>query len=250
MERSAAATPETGTAALVGEGAARRLVAPILASVPGLIHAFTVRGSEPAAVIREAAGSTLPLRPLRPVPGAPVRTVRAVDGAAAVEALEGDGLATTLPGLALGVRVADCLPILLCDPRSRAIAAVHAGWRGTVAGVLRAAIIVLRDLGARPGDLRVALGPGIGPCCFEVGEEVVERFLAADPEASGCVLDGTPPRIDLVAANRRQALLAGVPAEAIRAVGLCTRCREDLLESYRRAGGAAGRMAGIIAWRT
>jgi hypothetical protein len=245
---------ETAGARLAGAGPARRLELAVLNGVPGLMHAFTLRGSDPDVVLGEALGRGAPLVTLRQAHGAEVAVIDG-EGPAVVPAPAarrvGDALATRREGVALGVWIADCAPILLCDPRSRAIAAVHAGWRGTVAGVLRAAIGVVRErLGARPDDLRIAIGPCIGPCCFEVGEEVVEALLRSDAGAGECVRRGARRRIDLVAANRRQALQAGARPDRIAAAGLCTVCRADLLESYRRSGSSAGRMAAIIAWRT
>lgn len=223
---------------------------PLLAAVPGLAHAFTVSGSDPVAVVREAAGRDLPLRTLKQVHGAAVQRAGGSGLAAALPPPEGDALITAEAGLVLGVWVADCVPILVCDPRTRALAAVHAGWRGTTARVLDAAIAALgASFGSRPADLIVALGPAIGPCCFEVGDEVVERLLRVDPGAAACVLGGPRRRIDLPAANRRQAVAAGVRPQSVVAAGLCTVCRADLLESHRRQRGAAGRMAGLIAWR-
>ncbi len=250
----AGGTPE-GLGAILGEGPARRLILPSLESISGLLHAFTVKGSSPAAVLSASAGADLPLRTLRQVHGAAVEIVGEENRAPARPAdaedvPEGDALLTRRPGLALGVYVADCAPILICGPESRGLAAVHAGWRGTVAGVLREAIGALgEDFGARPGDLRLGIGPCIGPCCFEVGEEVVEALLDADRGAGACVLGGARPRIDLVEANRRQALACGVDPDRIEAAGLCTMCRGDLFESYRRGRGRAGRMAALIAWR-
>lgn len=241
-----APAPSGSPARLLGAGPARRIETPLLAAIPGLVHAFTVRDSDPAAVLRDALGRDVPLRTLRQVHGAAVRAASLGDGPAA----EGDALIAAGPGLALGVWVADCVPILACDPRTRAVAAVHAGWRGTVARVLEAAIAALRaSFGARPADLRISLGPSIGPCCFEVGDEVAEALLRSDPGAAGCVAGGPRRRIDLVAANRRQAVGAGVPPAQVEAAGLCTVCRDDLLVSYRRQGEAAGRMAGLVAWR-
>jgi len=218
--------------------------------VPGLAHAFTVRGSDPATVLREVTGATPTLRTLRQVHGAAVHRVLKDELPAAGAAVpEGDALVTSDGDVALGVWVADCVPILLCDPERRALGAVHAGWRGTVAGVLTAAIEALRSLGSRPADLRAAFGPAIGACCFEVGEVVVEALLLRDPGAGACVvLAGDRPRLDLIEANRRQALAAGLAPHHLQAAGLCTFCRGDLLESYRRGGGGAGRMAGLIAW--
>jgi len=140
------------------------------------------------------------------------------------------------------------VPILVADPVAGLVGAVHAGWRGTVAGVLTRALAGFAHRGSRIADLRVVFGPHIGRCCFEVGPEVVEAFRRAFPDAGGIVLETTPkPRIDLEAANRRLAIAAGVPETSIGAVGLCTVCRPDLLESYRRSRGAPGRMSGFIA---
>ena len=245
-------TRPADAATLRGTGPTRRIEVPILAAVPGLVHLFTAKGSDPRAAIAEAAGRDVPLLTLRQVHGASVRVAdpnaRPADGGSARE--EGDALIVSGPWLAAGVWVADCLPVLICDERTRVAASVHAGWRGTVAGVVGAAIGAMRArFGAEPSDLRVAMGPAIGPCCFEVGDEVVEALVAAFPDASACVVPGPRKRIDLVEANRRQARAAGVPDEGIQASGLCTLCRPDLLESYRRGRGAAGRMAGVIAWR-
>src|SRR5258706_449836 len=250
--RASTTTGTGGTIAeLLGEGPERRLSLPILSSIPGLAHGFTVKGSTPEGVLRAIAGTVMPLRTLRQVHGAKVvRAGSGRDAPGSTDPAEGDALVTADLGLALGVHVADCVPVLVCDPRSRGLAAVHAGWRGTVAGVVRAALgALVASHGARSRDLRVAIGPSIGPCCFYVGDEVVEALLDADPGAMSCVLGGTGGRrIDLVEANRRQLIEAGVPAAQIQSTGLCTRCRDDLLESYRRSSGHAGRMAAIIGW--
>jgi hypothetical protein len=232
---------------------------PLLSAVPGLVHAFTLRDADPIVALNEASGSPMHLYTLRQVHGALVRlapwseegrgSARAAGGAGSGAPPEGDALATRRSGIALGVWVADCAPILIADARSGALAAVHAGWRGTAAGVLKAAIGVLRGtLGARPSDLRIAIGPSIGLCCFEVGEEVVEALLRADAGARACVRPGVRSRVDLVEANRRQALDCGVPPQHIQAAGLCTFCRGDLLASYRRDRQSAGRMAAFIGW--
>jgi hypothetical protein len=246
-------TRPADAATLRGSGPSRRVEVPILASVPGLLHLFTVKGSDTRTAIAEAAGRDLPLLTLRQVHGATVRVADpdALPRYGVPPAHEiGDALVVSGPGVAAGVWVADCLPILICDESTRTAAAVHAGWRGTVAGVVGAAIAVLRArFGAAPSSLRLAMGPAIGPCCFEVGDEVVEALQKAFPDAAACVVPGSKKRIDLAEANRRQARAAGVPDERIQAAGLCTLCRPDLLESYRRGRGAAGRMAGVIAWR-
>ena len=252
MDQEISAVPPDA-AVFRGSGLTRRIEVPVLAAVPGLVHLFTARGSDTRAAIAEAAGRDMPLRTLRQVHGAVVRMTGPTrpsgdDGARDRE--EGDALVVDGPGVAAGVWVADCLPILICDVTTRTAAAVHAGWRGTVAGVVGRAIDALRRCrGARPRDLRVAMGPAIGPCCFEVGDEVVTALLSAFPDARAAVRPGPKKRIDLVEANRIQALVAGVPGDRIQASGLCTLCRPDLLESYPRDGAGASRMAGLIAWR-
>jgi purine-nucleoside/S-methyl-5'-thioadenosine phosphorylase / adenosine deaminase len=249
MRSSTTAGTGGTTAELLGSGPERRLSLSILASIPGLAHAFTVKGSNLEAVLQALAWTGRPsLRTVKQVHGAKVVRVLSVEPPAGQP--EGDALVTVDPKVALAVYVADCVPVLVCDPKSRALAAVHAGWRGTVAGVLSAALGVLTEsCGARPADLRVAIGPSIGPCCFRVGDEVVEALIGADPGAVSCVQGAQGARrIDLVEANRRQVIEAGVPAGQIQSTGLCTRCREDLLESYRRSSGRAGRMAALVGW--
>jgi polyphenol oxidase len=149
---------------------------------------------------------------------------------------EGDALITNRTGVAVSVRTADCYPILLADPTARAVAAVHAGWRGTAAGVVQATIVRMqREFGTRPEDLWAAIGPGIGACCYEVGEDVARQF--------GRTSAG---RIDLAAANRRQLLEAGVMEEHVHSLDFCTYCTAVRFHSYRRDKNAAGRMISYI----
>ncbi len=225
----------------------RRLTHPLLGAIPGLAHGFTVKGADLAAAIGEAAGRALRIHTARQVHGDGVLSIEG-DGPPASPPAEADALLTSRRDAALAVQVADCVPILVADPVAGLVGAVHAGWRGTVAGVLTRTLAAFALRGAHPADLRVVLGPHIGRCCFEVGPEVVEAFRRAWPDTGGIVLEMRPkPRIDLEAANRRQAIAAGVPEASIGAVGLCTVCRPDLLESYRRSRGAPGRMSGFIA---
>ncbi len=259
MPSLSAATTERprDAASLVGSGFARRIQVPILSQVPGLAHLFTVKDSDARAALAESMGSPVPLLSLRQVHGAAVHVVDGrpwapdpAGGPGPRDIQEGDALVVAESGLAVGVWVADCVPVLVCDESTRTAAAVHAGWRGTVKGVVGAAIAVLRSrFGADAGTMRVALGPCIGPCCFEVGNEVVDALLAAFPAAASCVVPGARTRVDLLEANRLQAQAAGIPPGRIQAAGLCTMCRPDLLESYRRGAGNAGRMAGIIGWK-
>jgi purine-nucleoside/S-methyl-5'-thioadenosine phosphorylase / adenosine deaminase len=186
----------------------------------------------------------------RQVHGVAVVRVRAGDDRGQVSRTDADGLCTDAPGLALGVFVADCIPALFADPRTGAVAAAHAGWRGTVAGVLPATVRALAGLGARPEDLRVALGPSIGPCCFEVGAEVVAAFAPAFPaDVIRPSPKGKPDRwhIDLRAANRFLLERAGVPPAAIDDRPPCTSCERARFFSYRRDGAATGQMMGVIA---
>ena len=172
---------------------------------------------------------------------------------------EGDVLVSDDPEVAVAVRAADCVPLLLADAETGAVGAVHAGWRGTAAGAATAAVEALsREFGARPGQLVVAIGPSIGACCYEVGTDLVDAFAAAGHPRH--LVDrwflAPPPRrgrterpglrLDLTAANRDQLVLAGVPDAQIHDCGLCTAMHLDVLTSFRAENDKAGRIAGII----
>lgn len=175
--------------------------------------------------------------------------VHVVSGPPAPE--EGDGLWTAAPGLHVAVRVADCVPILLWDPGVPAVAAVHAGWRGAALDVPGAAVQAgVAALGVEPGRLWAALGPAIGPCCFEVGDDVVTALLCAGVQRSALGLrEGRRgrPHLDLRSACRALLVRAGLRDERIEDVGSCTCCDPDRYESFRRDGAASGRMRGVIA---
>ena len=159
---------------------------------------------------------------------------------------EGDALITDCPGVLLGIRTADCLPILMVDTAHRAVAAVHAGWRGTVQEIGLVTIRALQaQFGTRPEDIIVAIGHGIGPCCYKVGFEVARQFAQYFPECAN--LSGSPS-IDLVETNIRQFVAAGMPIENISASRICTRCTPEM-DSYRRDGDRAGRMTAAIGIR-
>lgn len=156
---------------------------------------------------------------------------------------EGDALISNLPGVGLAIRTADCLPILVADPRNRAVAAIHAGWRGVVSEIAPKAVEAMRrQFGSKPEDLVVAIGPGIGLCCFEVGPEVAERFSPYFPEVG---LSGRT-KVDLVETICRQLRRNGVKTGQISSSGLCSYCNPELFESYRRDREAAGRMVAMI----
>jgi YfiH family protein len=215
-------------------------------------------GDDPAAVsenrrrLERAMGGAIFVA--RQVHGANVVRVGAADDPEVLARIDADALCTDAAGVVLGVFVADCIPAVLVDARTGAVAAAHAGWRGTVAGVLPAAVRALAaEFGARPGDLRVALGPAIGPCCFEVGPEVVAAFeaLAPDARARGIVVPsprGAPGKanVDLKAANRLLLGRAGVDPHAIDAGPACTHCDRARFYSFRRDGNATGQLMGIV----
>jgi polyphenol oxidase len=192
-----------------------------LDALPWLIHGFGTRQSD--------------------VPGwfANLATVKQIHSAICVPAEgrcgvlgQGDALLDDRPGSVIAIRTADCIPILLVDERHRAVAAVHAGWRGTVARIAAAAVDQMAaEFGADPQDIHAAIGPGIGQCCYEVGPEVAAQF-------------GEQGRahISLPGANRAQLLAAGVTPEKIYASNLCTMCLPEEFHSFRRDGEAAGRL--------
>jgi purine-nucleoside/S-methyl-5'-thioadenosine phosphorylase / adenosine deaminase len=164
-----------------------------------------------------------------------------------------DALTSDVRGMLLAVQTADCLPILIADERTGAFAAVHAGWRGTLAGILaRTAEWMQMSYDTRPADLHAAFGPAIGPCCFEIGPEVLEQFREKYVYAEELIAkqsgDGKA-HLDLSYANRRQLLDCGLEDERIYDCGLCTVCRNDLFFSYRREKGVekpVGRLLGVI----
>jgi polyphenol oxidase len=186
---------------------------------------------------------------------------------------KGDALATSQPGLLLAVQTADCIPILLVDPRHRAVAAIHAGWRGTLARIAAKTLGRMQmDFSTRPADVLAAVGPGISQCCYEVGPEVVKEFAAQFPQA-GSWFEGPfdvlasgedpyplpwltmmppgreppPPRchLDLKAANSAVLAETGVSPRNIFVTDLCTSCRTDVFFSYRKEK-STGRMMSAI----
>ena len=200
-----------------------------LDALPWLIHGFGTRQSDIPSWFENLA------------------TVKQIHSATVVNAEgrcgilgEGDALLEDRPGSVIAIKTADCMPILLVDERHRAVAAVHAGWRGTAARIIAAAVDGMRArFDTLPGDLHAAIGPGIGKCCYEVGPEVAARFGGQGRA-----------HISLSDANGAQLLAAGVTPERIYASNLCTMCLAEEFHSFRRDGEAAGRLysfAGIRA---
>jgi len=187
-----------------------------------------------------------------------------------------DGLITDEPGLLIGVQTADCIPVLVADRKRRVVAAFHAGWRGTVKRIVESGVGRMRlEYGSRPEDLIAAIGPGVGACCYAVGDEVLSSFesqfsysaelfhevddadevrrkypmLFLTQRAPGHSPMGPSLHVDLVEANRRQLLDAGLSPRAIQMTGGCTCCHPELFFSHRASHGHAGRMMSVIGIR-
>jgi len=163
-------------------------------------------------------------------------------------ACEGDGLLTSQPGILLGVQTADCVPVLVADRRRKVVAALHAGWRGTVKRIVECGIARMRlEFGSHPEDLLAAIGPAIGSCCYSVGEELRTKFQSEFPYAGELFQQVGPGiHLDLFEANRRQLLSAGLAPESISLAGGCTACQPQLFFSHRASRGRAGRMLSVI----
>lgn len=190
------------------------------------------------------------------VHGADVRVVHSPEEAKPVEDQLGDTIycdviVSNVPHVLAGVKTADCVPILLGDPVSGAFAAVHAGWRGTLATAVLVGVQRMRDeYGAKPADLCVAIGASAGPCCYEVGREVIDAFTSKfgntglfTPTREGHAL------VDLLKANTDQLLSVGVLRERIHVAPICTMCRTDLFFSYRKeknVNGKVGRLMAVV----
>lgn len=211
-------------------------------------------GKDPWVLAAGALGATTrDVVRVRQVHGRVVRVVgRGGRPADPDERPDGDAIVSNEGGLVLAIVVADCVPILLADGRSGAAAAIHAGWRGTCAGIAGAAVEAMaHEFGTTPADLSAAIGPSIGPDDYEVGEALVEAFRDAGHATAQIGRwfirrDGQRPHLDLWRANREQLEEAGVPAGAISVCGLSTLRYPSVFESYRRDGETAGRMAAIV----
>ncbi|HEV2987474.1 MAG TPA: peptidoglycan editing factor PgeF [Candidatus Angelobacter sp.] len=191
----------------------------------------------------------------------------------AADPLIGDGLITNRPGIALAVMTADCLPVMLIDKKNRAVGVFHAGWRGTVQRITEKGLGAMRcHFGSMPSDIEAVIGPGIGGCCYEVGEELKSKFESQFAYASELfhqVFESDPIRekypmlfmnarapghgdpcaklhLDLAEANRRQVLAMGVPDDQITVLGQCTACNPTKFFSHRAEKGKTGRMMAVV----
>ncbi|HYL57274.1 MAG TPA: peptidoglycan editing factor PgeF [Candidatus Acidoferrales bacterium] len=151
----------------------------------------------------------------------------------------GDGMVTDEPGVMLGIFSADCVPLLMVDAKRKIAGAFHCGWRGVIADVATVGVDAMRRLGARVGDLRAAIGPSIGPCCFEVDATLAERFCREIPAATEYARAGRSGKayLDLRAIVTSQLVRAGLAPEHVASVGPCTRCASAQFFSRRAAGG-------------
>lgn len=202
-----------------------------LDALPWLIHGFGTRQSDIPAWFANLAT-------VKQIHSAKI--VAAEGRCGVVE--EGDALLEHRPGAVIAVKTADCMPVLLVDERHRAVAAVHAGWRGTAAHIVPAALDAMRrDFHTAPEDVHAAIGPGIGPCCYEVGAEVAAAVGQGTPEGK--------THISLTDANRTQLLASGVTPQRIYASNLCTMCMAEDFHSFRRDREAAGRLYSFVGIR-
>jgi polyphenol oxidase len=192
--------------------------------------------------LAQAAG----LDPARLVTAHQVHGTRVVRGVAG-SVVEADCLWTDADGTWVGIRTADCVPLLLADVRGTRVAAVHAGWRGTEARIAAAAVSALEAEGTSPSQLRAAIGPCIGRCCYEVGEDLAERFGRAFGDSVIDRSSGQRPHLDLRQAVRLTLQAAGVAAEAIEDVPGCTACDAEAFFSHRRDRGRTGRHLAFVA---
>jgi polyphenol oxidase len=211
----------------------------------------------------------LPIIPLKQIHSDVIHLV----SQAPSDTCKGDASTANRPGLLLGIQTADCVPILLVDPKKRAVAAIHAGWRGTLARITQKAVGRMQlEFGSKPADLLAAIGPSIGPCCYEVAADFVIKFTAQFADATDYFdeprsgeepnplqwLNMSPPghqpppknvHLDLRKANRSQLLAAGLRAKNIFSSDLCTACHTNLLFSHRRESVLSGRLMAVIGIR-
>jgi YfiH family protein len=215
--------------------------------VPGLVHGFgrrperTETRDETRARVAASVAASGRLQLLTQVHGTAL-AIAPCDGRPTA-----DAAAASQPGQILGIETADCQPLLFMDPARRLAAAAHAGWRGTAAGIAGRTLDWLLERGSRLEDVQVGLGPAIGACCYEVGDELRAEFAEEDRRffLPG---PGEKSHLDVRGINERQLVAAGLPTANIVHVRECTRCRPDLYCSYRGEGAGTGRMISYVGW--
>jgi YfiH family protein len=217
----------------------------LLDAVPEMVHGFSLRsagdfssGAAALALLKEIGARRLRL--LRQVHGAVVAPSDEL-----TDLPEADGWAgAPEPGELLGILTADCLPVLLCHPRSRVLGLAHVGWRGAAVGIVEQ---TLKAMGVPAEEMKVALGPSIGPCCYGVREDVAQALGRGSPHLKACGGEVGTYRLDLAGLVRSQLEAAGVSFDQIDVARLCTACRPDLFFSHR-GGNASRRMVAFLGW--
>jgi YfiH family protein len=256
----------------------RTIHAKSLTKLPWLVHGFSTRAHgnlalpKNRAAFQKSIGATKwPMATLKQVHGDVIYRIGSPTDCD--KPCTGDGLITNVPGLLLAIQTADCLPVLLVDPQKKAVGAFHAGWRGTFKRIVEKGVGAMQQhFGSDPRKILAAIGPGIHACCYEVGRDLRTQFEAQFEYAKDLFVEvsnydpvrekypmlfltarapghsdlGPQIHLDLVEANRRQLLDAGVPAKNISVSELCTSCRTDILFSYRKEHGKTGRLMGVI----
>lgn len=176
--------------------------------------------------------------------------LRVADGSSPSPDTEADGLLTTTRGVAVAIATADCVPVLFAAPGAGIVAAVHAGWRGSLAGIVPAAVALFEDrFAVAPADVHAALGPSIGGCCYEIERDIAARFVEEfGSEMWSAWTERTPAKgtLDLRTVNEALLLRAGIPRASVHRVGPCTSCGDGNLASYRVSGRRAGRQLSWI----
>ena len=219
---------------------------------PGLVHGFSQRlpsGLDKASIVAALGGQPSLLQTLKQVHG---NTIVRIGRGSRTKELEADGMLTTEQNVLLGIKTADCVPVLLVAPQRRGVSALHAGWRGTQAAIsLRAVALCTEHWAVAPSQLWAALGPSIDGCCYQVGSEIGEPLFErwGDGHSTTWKRQGDRGYLDLRAINRMQLIQAGVPNTQIQRVGACTFCHPDEFTSYRREGSHAGRQLSVIGWQ-
>ncbi len=251
-------------------GAVRYLVSERLNACDGIQHAFLTRwggasrgpfsnlnfstrvGDQPDQVAQNrtllTARFDLPrLFTMHQVHGDRVLVLKEPATVPASESAEADAVITAIPGIAIGIKTADCVPILIADPCRRVIGAIHAGWRSTAMRIAAKTVETLRtECGSDPADLLAAIGPCIGPCCYEVDQTVHGGMADAEADHAFVSTGNGKWRLDLAAVNRRQLMTAGLHPSRIHTAELCTACHTDLFFSHRGERGNTGRQYNFI----
>lgn len=222
-----------------------------LLTLPGLVHGYSTRAYGDArisanadAIIRNLTDKPLPLLHAAQVHG---NAVGFADSETSGVVPAVDGLVTATDNILLEVHVADCVPMLFFDPVARIVAAVHAGWKGTIAHIAKNAVARMSESGATPKNILVSIGPHIGGCCYTVPEERARQFLSVFTDSPVAVMENGAWHLDIGQANRADLLDAGVAAEHIDTPVVCTSCQVDTFYSFRRDSRETfGEITGVI----